>query len=356
MITLVLTNRERDLRLVKNSLQSLHNQTCSDYVLFLVDYGSSQVYKSELKNVLKSYPQVKYIECPVEGQLWNKCRAINIVLKQTKTRYFLVGDIDLVYSSVFIQEAKRLARMDEVHYFQYGFLSREESSKNKDFESYHVHFKGTEEVTGTTLFPTSILKSVNGYDEFYHGWGAEDTDVHNRLKNFGLNVFFYDEEILVKHQWHPKVYRSKRSKYPFHSNLEQINHAYMLFSLQSKITIVNQNLEWGVLPKMNQNKILNSPNHFISIKPIPSKINSVIAQITNFNNQVIDISVSDFSSLDKMKNTVQKFMGRKYKSIYKLEKVNNMLLEAIIKQFRNAPYFYIFNREKKFIQLRIYLT
>ena len=31
---------------------------------------------------------LQLIACPVSGQLWNKCRAINIALKQTKYRIF----------------------------------------------------------------------------------------------------------------------------------------------------------------------------------------------------------------------------------------------------------------------------
>ena len=77
-------------------------------------------------------------------------------------------------------------------------------------------------------FPTASLQKVNGFDEFYQGWGAEDTDAQIRMKNLGLEVVFYDREILVKHQWHPKVYRSKDSTHPYHSNLERINHAYMV--------------------------------------------------------------------------------------------------------------------------------
>jgi predicted glycosyltransferase involved in capsule biosynthesis len=40
-------------------------------------------------------------------------------------------------------------------------------------------------VTGTTLFATHKLKEVNGYDEFYHGWGAEDTAFTCVLVNSG---------------------------------------------------------------------------------------------------------------------------------------------------------------------------
>ena len=60
----------------------------------------------------------------------------------------------------------------------------------KEYNDYQIKFKTNLEATGITLFPTEILKRMNGFDEFYHGWGAEDTDAHNRLKNLGLEFEF----------------------------------------------------------------------------------------------------------------------------------------------------------------------
>ncbi|WP_308992648.1 glycosyltransferase [Mariniflexile litorale] len=354
MITLVLTNRNRDLRIVEKCLQSLHEQTCVDFELFLVDYGSNKGYKSQLETLLKLYPKIQYIDCPVEGQLWHKCRAINIALQQTNTPYFLVGDIDLIFAPTFIENAIRLAKPNEVHYFQYGFLSQEESLANKNFGSYELAFRGSEEVTGTTLFPTTALKVLHGYDEFYHGWGAEDTDVHIRMKNAGNAIFFYDKAVLVKHQWHPKVYRSKFSKHPFHSKLERINHSYMLLSYRAQRTIVNQNIDWGSPTLKEDYEKLTSIYRYIHIKCTLIEVNALLAQMANFNNEVILIEITPLSLSDKVKNILKHLFGRKHQLLYNMEVVNNLLLEAIIKQFRNNPYSHTFNRSQKSIQLKMY--
>src|SRR6218665_824554 len=239
MITLVLTNRNRDLRIIKNSLDSLAIQSLNEFELFFVDYGSSEIYLLQLEELISQYSKIQLIVCPVSGQLWNKSRAINIALKKCTTPFFMVGDVDLIFAPDFVSIATTLAKSNEVHYFQYGFLSKEESLINKKYYDYFVDFKGSDEVTGTTMFPSTVLKSVNGYDEFYHGWGAEDTDVHIRMKNLGLNVNFYDKKILIRHQLHPKQYRSKSSPHPFHSLLERINHSYMVLTNKTRRTIVN---------------------------------------------------------------------------------------------------------------------
>ena len=354
MITLVLTNRNRNLRIVKNCLQSLYEQSCTDFDCFMVDYGSDEDYKIQLADLLQYYPQVHYIDCPVQGQLWHKCRAINMALQLTTTPYFIVGDIDLIFDPDFIEKATELAKSDEVHYFQYGFLSQQESLLYKDFNSYQIAFKGNKEVTGTTLFPTVKLKELRGYDEFYHGWGAEDTDIHIRMKNAGLKVIFYDKEILLKHQWHPKVYRSKQSTHPFHSLLERINHAYMLQTQNTKRTVVNQNQDWGKIALLSDYEKLTKIDYVLQLKATVLEINAVLAQVVNFRDEVIYLEITAVLGVEKVKNQLKRIVGKKYQPVYDMDTVNNLLLETIIKQYRNNPYDYSFNRQKNIIQFKMY--
>jgi glycosyltransferase involved in cell wall biosynthesis len=353
-ITLVLTNRNRDLRIVKNCLNSLKNQVNKDFNCTLVDYGSDDAYVDDLKKLLIEYTEITFISCKVSGQLWSKCRAINIALKASETPYFMVGDIDLLFHPEFIDKAILLAKPEEVHYFQYGFLSKEESLLNKLFHDYEVDFKGNREVTGTTMFPSEQLKGLNGYDEFYHGWGAEDTDIHIRMKNAGLQVFFYNNEVLLKHQWHPKAYRSKSSTHPFHSQLERINHAYMNITESSKRTKVNQDLEWGKFPNLSDYEKLNTPNKSFNVKASNLELKAFLGQLHNFENEVIKLQINDFSSTEKQNNRMKKLLGKKNIPMLSMETVNNIVLETIITKFRNNPYRYQFNRNTKTIVLIMY--
>jgi len=356
MITLVLTNRNRDIRIVKNCLDSLQQQSDVDFEWFLVDYGSHEKYINELKSLQVNYPQIKFIFCPTIGQLWSKCRAINIALKQATQPYFVIGDIDLMFHPDYITSLKSLAQQNKVYYFQYGFLSESESLKNQDFSSYIVDFKGYEEVTGNTMFPTSSLKKVNGFDEFYQGWGAEDTDAQIRMKNLGLEIVFYDKEILVKHQWHPKVYRSKESTHPYHSNLERINHAYMMQTEASKRTLVNQNCEWGKLTNEDAYYKLKFPTSKLMIDNSVMKFYALLAQLANFKEEVVRIEINKVPSNIYYKNKVKRLLGKKYHPCIKMEKLNNLLLEELIKKYRNCPYNYSFNRQANKIILTINFT
>lgn len=353
MITIVLTYRNRDLKIAENCFDSLNQQSSKDFKVILVDYGSSSEFSEKIEKIAKKYDYLKFISCPVSGQLWSKCRAINMALKQTTTSYFMVGDIDLIFHPDFIKIISDKASQD-VLYFKYGFLSKEESLLKKDFEDYAVDFYGGKEVTGTTLFPTNKLKEVNGYDEFYHGWGAEDTDIHIRLKNIGLQIEFFDEQALVKHQWHPKAYRSKDSTSPFHSTLERVNHSYMNMTQSKNRTKVNLTNEWGKIPiELDYLKLKETPDFTFKINNVELDFAALLGQMKNFKNEVVKIEIDDADYKFKLKQKLKKKLKKKYFNYINMETVNNLLLEEIIKNYRNQPYIYKFDRLKGSINLTI---
>ena len=67
---------------LENCLNSLRNQTNTNYKVVLVDYGSSIEFKNKLTRLISNYPFVSLIRCETNLQLWCKSRAINIALKQ----------------------------------------------------------------------------------------------------------------------------------------------------------------------------------------------------------------------------------------------------------------------------------
>jgi hypothetical protein len=267
-----------------------------------------------------------------------------------------VGDIDLMFHPNYIAILKKIAQPDKVYYFQYGFLSESESLKSQEFSSFLVDFKGDEKVTGNTLFPTASLQKVNGFDEFYQGWGAEDTDAQIRMKNLGLEVVFYDREILVKHQWHPKVYRSKDSTHPYHSNLERINHAYMVQTETTKRTLVNQEYEWGKLTNGKEYKKLNFPAIYLKINNSLLKFRALLPQLENYKCDIVRVEINKVSADVFYKNKIKKILGKKHYSYIKMEEINNILLEELIKNYRNCPYSYSFSRQTSKIELTINFT
>lgn len=355
MISLVLTNRNRDLFIVKKCLDSLKYQSNTDFELYFVDYGSNEDYLSQLEELLAKYSNLKLIACPVSGQLWNKSRAINIALRRTTNPYFFVGDIDMIFHSEFVKKLYTIKDEQKVIYFQVGFLSQKETLVNEEFDNINISFTSQEEATGMTLYPTKLLQEINGYNEFYHGWGAEDTDVHVRLRNFGVKVEFYEREILLKHQWHPKTYRTNLSTDPYHFKLERINHSYIHISQTSKQIKANRHQQWGVLPeKKEYAQLSNTPDFEIVIEPEVSKVNALLAQLNNFEDKVVSVIVKDVSNNNKINQLVKRILGKKYLKFLSLKNVNDMILQEIVLHYRNLPYEYSFNQNERLIYLKIF--
>ena len=355
-MTIALTYRNRNLNIVKKCFESLQNQSFKNFEVIMVNYGSKDHYTKDLIELVEEYSFIKLINCPVSGQLWSKCRAINIALKLSKTDYFLVGDIDLIFHPDFVKIANQRASNVAV-YFLYSFLSKKESLQNKSFEEYEIDFLGSHEITGTTLFPRNALIEVNGYDEFYHGWGAEDTDIHIRLKQSGLKIEFYDEKPLLKHQWHPKAYRSKNSTSPFHSDLEKINYQYMLLTEKKKRIKANLHHSWGLIPDATKYGLLNDkPDYQIHISTADTEFAALLVQLQNFEEELVKIQIIKPKLQNQLKQAFKRILKKKYLNYLDLERINNLLLEEIIKYYRNSPYCYSFNRQKREIELTIYFS
>jgi len=340
---------------LENCLNSLRNQTNTNYKVVLVDYGSSIEFKNKLTRLISNYPFVSVIRCETNLQLWCKSRAINIALKQCKTPYVFIGDIDMIFHSNFIEYLDSLKNEKIMTYFQVGFLSESESQESKNFVDYNINFKSNSEATGMTLYNTEVLKSINGYDEFYNGWGAEDTDVHVRLLNAGYALNFYNEKVLMLHQWHAKLYRTNKNIAPFHSSLEKINHQYLNFSKENKKEKANTNFSWGVYSELDYLALENIDKTF----ELTNKESEVKAFISNVllvdKNVVIKVIINKEQDSKSLKQKAKKLLENKKISFLQMKTLNNVLLETIILNLRNQPYRFQFNSKKQTISLIIKL-
>ena len=53
---------------------------------------------------------------------------------------------------------------------------------------------------------------INGYDEFYEGWGGEDCDFAFRMSSSGIRRKYLKFSGIVYHLWHKDLYMQNRSK------------------------------------------------------------------------------------------------------------------------------------------------
>lgn len=356
MITLVFTYRNREIEIVKKCLQSLASQSNPDFCVILVNYGSNSNHSGQIEKIIEVFSFVKYIRCDVSGQLWNKSRAINIALKTCNTPFFFVGDIDMIFRNDFVGHLHELKNADEAIYFQVGFLNESESTLDKPFDEYLIKHKSNNEATGMTLYPTPLLKEINGYDEFYHGWGAEDTDVHIRLNNKGVKVNFYKNELFILHQWHLRDYRTNQSKEPYHSELEYINHRYISSVVKNKIVKANIKFDFGLLPDSKFYSLLKSADKTIYVNNEKNEIDAFLnGTLNNLPEGVYEIVLQKHPKFSEIKNKLKILLRKKALRFYNMDKVNNLVLLQLINNFRNHPYHFEYDKNEQRITLKIKL-
>lgn len=347
MISIVYPYRDRDVNRVKKSLNSLMTQTNLNFEVHFIDYGSNQKKAQEIKKLVTGYDFVTYHYSYHLHTLWNKSRALNIVIKQLVSPFCFIADVDMIFHPQFIEVLHNVKNEDKVTYFQVGFLSEEESLKDEGFEDYKIKFTSLSGATGLSLFPVKSLKKVNGFDEYYHLWGAEDTDIHNRLKLSGLSVEFYDSKILLLHQFH-KIYRSfddkKLSEQITIKNIAKLNHEYCSRQLSEKKAIVNNCGVWGEIQSLDEYKRLLSPNQVEVVVLKKEIFNKWILTLKhNTNNEIILYQLKGSSSW--LGNCMSKIKG-----MYTLKEASDLLLLNHIEHLRNKKYLYRVSDDYKKIE------
>jgi hypothetical protein len=218
-------------------------------------------------------------------------------------------------------------------------------------------FLSTHEATGLTLFPVDKLKEVNGFDEFFHFWGAEDTDMHNRLKNNGLEVSYYCKEILMHHQWHESFLVNKKRRFSKEFALDgivKLNHKHKEINKTMSVTRVNEN-GWGkLLSEETFQKLKNQSIDEIFTNEkvdIDYLVNSFFS--TNKSGVVgIQIKAKEISSF---KNLLKSVMGKKVAKCYTMKETNDLLLTHLIANLRNKNYIYKVAENELEINLKIEL-
>jgi predicted glycosyltransferase involved in capsule biosynthesis len=351
-LAVVIPNRNRNLETVGRSLSSIVPQLNDSTKLVVVDYGSSESYQSDLEYLINSFASVQLILCPTQGQLFHKTRAINMVLKDCTATYFMVLDMDCIVHPNFIKKALELASENAVYNFPYGFLKEEESQKSKAFGEYNIDFIGG--LTGSAIFNTQKLQDLNGFDEFYHNWGAEDADMFDRLEHIGVTTVLYQEELLLLHQWHEKNYRNPKSKQAFHSHLEKINHEYYGLSRKRNTTKANLNHQWGLLCDPNEYAVLKEPLETWHFKNYRQEVEGLFVSLVEHPlNTPVKIKISKLSK--SIKGVFKKMINRSVKPILCMEEVNDRLLETLMLHYRNNAYSFEYDRQLGVIQLYIHV-
>ncbi|WP_308130762.1 galactosyltransferase-related protein [uncultured Flavobacterium sp.] len=355
MITLLYPYRNREIQRIQRSMDSLAQQKVHNFNVVFIDYGSEDGIAAEAKAQVEKYDFASYVYLYAKNQPWNKCKALNYAIKKLEEGYCFVADVDMIFHPEFTCVLEQCLDAYTATYFQVGFLSESETKKNVAFESYQVNFKTNEEATGMTLFPVSCLKKINGFDEFFHFWGAEDTDIHNRLKNAGCKVNFYDKKLLMLHQWHPN-YRQRETKTLNKelqlSGIVEINQQHLFHNQKENIIQVNPK-DWGnIMDKAEWEELQAFPVTLLSNEK--QRIDYFLyQQLPNSMNGILAVEIKENPVQNNFKYRLKKKMGKKVPQFYSLKEINDQILLHIVSFYHTKPYIYQVKEDLKTIIFKI---
>jgi len=356
MITIIYTNRNRDLKRIKASLDTLKRQSVQNFEVVLVDYGSNAQIARQVKHLCGSYSFVCYKYHPTQFQPWNKSKALNSVIKNLDTEFCFVADVDMIFHPQFVEKAIKLQADNKTVYFQVGFLEPDKVMENKEFGDYKNYRKSTTKATGLSMFPIKVLKELRGFDEFYHFWGAEDTDVHVRLENAGYVVDFYDAEVLMLHQWHPS-YRSSESRELGENlqinNIVQLNHQHFKHAVQYNTTKVNWE-NWGEsITREDLDQLEKAPVNFVLDNQQPKIDHLVFVLLPTAKNEILKIIIKKDPFQNSLKFMAKKLLRKKVPEYYSLKEINDKILLHLISFYRNKAYTYRISNDFKRIEVAV---
>lgn len=153
--------------------------------------------KSEFDKYLK--PAFNYVYHKRQGE-YNKSFNINLAVKQLSTaEHIMVTDLDMVFSTSHISRCFSLVEKFPV--ITYATHSLNSEFYSSDFNSL-LKRQGKHIPIGGGFFASrDAFLQLNGFDEEYYGWGAEDSDFYDRAEQL-FQIKRPCSDIQVIHLWH----------------------------------------------------------------------------------------------------------------------------------------------------------
>jgi hypothetical protein len=167
----------------------------------------------------EEYSNFSRLELLLPMDVFNKSKLLNNSLKTMRQDFDVVCifDIDMIYNYNFFNQIEKFVHEGFNYIVSYGRkLTKEETenimvNKPNHFGTQEKKFKGCSQITMTKPVLNYFLECFGAplYDEYFEGWGGEDSDLSFKSNLLDLNKTTLDD--VWFHLWHlenrPKNYR-----------------------------------------------------------------------------------------------------------------------------------------------------
>lgn len=217
-LTVIIGHRNRADYRLRNAIRSIQAQVYQRGRIstLVVDYGSNPEQVAKLWVITDSLSA----ECIVVGGQpeWNRSHCLNIGLKRIRSRFVILTDVDIMFAPDFVAETVTALKRDPLTAVYSVMLHLPETTTAKlELAATSDTWLDLDELkplgqiktadpfsTGTVATYTHFFHEIRGYDEFYRAYGAEDSDVAQRLLHLGLRQVSVANRTYYLHQWHPR--------------------------------------------------------------------------------------------------------------------------------------------------------
>lgn len=359
LISIIYAHRNRDLKRIRVSFDSLQNQHQENFEVIFVDYGSHQALVNEIEQIGKEYSFVKIFHLPVPQVLWNKSKALNFGIKKAKGEFIFIADIDLIFHPETSLLWQRLQDPRQYFLFPLGYLGEKESQQLSGkylFKDLKPSRFG--EVNGMILTSRKSLFEVNGYDEFYHFYGAEDVDVLARLENAGYYRVKQNEKFFY-HIWHPGFIASDDDSLtlkPRLKNIMRINHRHFERNRDLGITKPLQQEGMGNYISSEESGLLKVPDLHFVIPNILSHVEHFLNfELFSYKGKIVQVLFFEDDYYSTIKYRLRRVLGKQTQPYISMKQVNDMILKEILFNYRDYNYSFEIKEDHKSIDFRIQL-
>lgn len=356
-ISIIYANRDRDVKRIKASLDSLQRQTETDFEVVFVDYGSEPALVEEYRELLNPYNFASFYPLEVSHLLWNKSKALNYGIKKATFPYIFIADVDLIFHPEALLLFKRLAVDDAFFLFPLGYLSKNESNKIYfDYEFFKLKPQNFGKVNGMILVAKAALLKVNGLDEFFHFYGAEDEDLFARLENAGFKKEKVDKKFFL-HNWHRSFSGSEDkllSWNPRIKNIMRINQRHFLENKRRMIIKPFRQAGMAELVESHRDHFLRNPDLFLKIANIQAHVEHLLQEeLPQYVGNVISVKIYEDPYSSSFKHWLKRKLGKQTQPYISMKEVNDMLLKEILFRYRDYNYSFRVGEDRKTIEFCI---
>lgn len=351
ILSIIYSHRNRDIERIEISFKSLKKQELQNFEVIFVDYGSENKLVNELEKLAEELPFVRFYHLPVSQVLWNKSKALNFGITRATGDYVFIADVDLVFHPEMTLLLQQIKTPDKFQLFSLGYLGKEESQKLlKSYEFVHLNPERFGEVNGMILTSRGSLLKVNGLDEFFHFYGAEDEDLFARLENAGYQRDQRNEKYFY-HNWHQSFSGSEDkilTENPRVRNIMRINQCHFERNRERGIIKALRQQEMDTFLSPEKANALKNPEIKFEIPNIHAKVEHFLREeLPSWKGKVVYAEFYEDEYYLSLKYRLKNLLGKQTQPYISLKEVNDMVLKEILYNYRDHNYSFRLGKDLK---------